>query len=56
MKAILKIQSEIMHSVRRFFEIEGFLEVLPPIIEPFTDPGIRGAEFFEVDYYAHHTK
>lgn len=50
-KAVLRIQSEIMHSVRRFFEREGFLEILPPIIEPFTDPGIRGAEFFEVDYY-----
>ena len=50
-KTVLRIQSEIMHSVRRFFEKEGFLEVLPPIIEPFTDPGIRGAEFFEVDYY-----
>jgi len=51
MKATLKIQSELMHTVRKFFKKEGFLEVLPPILEPFTDPGIRGAEFFEVDYY-----
>jgi len=50
-KAVLKIQSEIMSATRKFFKIEGFLEILPPIIEPFTDPGIRGAEFFEVDYY-----
>jgi len=50
-KAVLRIQSEIMSAARRFFKKEGFLEILPPIIEPFTDPGIRGAEFFEVDYY-----
>lgn len=40
-----------MGSIRKFFEKEGFLEILSPIIEPFTDPGIRGAKFFEVDYY-----
>jgi len=50
-KTVLRIQSEIMFAARRFFKKEGFLEILPPIIEPFTDPDIRGAGFFEVDYY-----
>jgi asparaginyl-tRNA synthetase len=40
-----------MRSIRRFLEKEGFLGILPPIVEAFTDPGIRGAKFFEVDYY-----
>jgi len=51
MKAVLKIQSEIMQTVRGFLRKEGFTEVLPPIIDTITDPGIRGAKFFETDYY-----
>jgi len=48
---VLRVQSAIMYASRRFFEQEGFLEVRPPVIEPFTDPGLRGAGFFEVDFY-----
>jgi asparaginyl-tRNA synthetase len=51
MKAILKIQAEIMRSVREFLIKEGFLEVLPPLLDVITDPGIRGAKFFKVDCY-----
>lgn len=50
-KAIFKIQSEIVRSARRFLESEGFMEVLPPIFETFTDTGIGDAEFFEIDFY-----
>jgi len=50
-KAVLKIQSEIMYTVRAFLKEEGFLEIRSPIFEPFTDPGIRGAEFFKIDFY-----
>lgn len=50
-KAIFKIQAEIVRSARQFLESEGFLEVLPPIFETFTDTGIDDAEFFEIDYY-----
>jgi asparaginyl-tRNA synthetase len=50
-KAIFKIQAEIIRSARQFLESEGFLEVLPPIFETFTDTGIGDAEFFEIDYY-----
>lgn len=50
-RLVARIQCEIMRASRHFLEKEDFLEVIPPIMEPFTDPGIRGAEFFEVDYY-----
>lgn len=51
MKAVLRVQSEIMYVVREFLREEEFLEVRSPIFEPFTDPGIRGAKFFEIDFY-----
>jgi len=50
-KLVLKIQSELMRSVRKFLEQKGFLEILSPVFEPFTDSGIGDAEFFEIDYY-----
>lgn len=50
-RLVLKVQSELMRSVRRFFEGRGLLEVLPPVFEPFTDSGIGAAGFFEIDYY-----
>ncbi len=50
-KAVLKIQSEIMYAIRKFLKDEEFLEIRAPLFEPFTDPGIRGAEFFEIDFY-----
>jgi len=50
-KAIFKVQSEVMRCARKFLEAEGFLEVLSPVFESFTDTGIGDAEFFEIDYY-----
>ncbi|MHA1596282.1 MAG: asparagine synthetase A [Candidatus Asgardarchaeia archaeon] len=50
-KAILRIQDKLFGIFRRFFEEEGFIQVLPPIIGPTTDPGIRGAKQVEFDYY-----
>jgi asparaginyl-tRNA synthetase len=50
-KAIFRIQGEIVRSARKFLESGGFLEVLPPIFETFTDTGIGEAGFFEIDYY-----
>jgi len=50
-RLVLKVQSELMRSVRRFLEGKGLLEVLPPMFEPFTDSGIGSASFFEIDYY-----
>jgi asparaginyl-tRNA synthetase len=34
----------------------GFVELLPPIIGPVTDPGARGAKQVDVDYYGHRYK
>ncbi|MFQ6088512.1 MAG: asparagine synthetase A [Candidatus Methanofastidiosia archaeon] len=51
MKRVLKIQHKLLWIVRKFLREEGFLELLPPIIGPVTDPGIRGAKQVSFDYY-----
>lgn len=48
---IFKIQDVIISSIRVFLKGEGFTEILPPIIGPVTDPGIRGAKQVTIDYY-----
>lgn len=40
-----------MGAARDFLRSRGFVELRAPVIEPFTDPGLRGAKFFEVDFY-----
>lgn len=50
-KAILRIQCELISSLRGFLISEGFSEVLAPIIGPATDPGIRGAGIVSFDFY-----
>lgn len=51
MKTILKIQDQILTSLRDFLRKEGFIEILAPIIGPVTDPGIRGAKQVPIQYY-----
>jgi len=51
MKAVLKIQHRLLGFFCDFFEEKGFLQLLPPIIGPVTDPGIRGAGKVVFDYY-----
>ncbi|HEX8081793.1 MAG TPA: asparagine synthetase A [Jatrophihabitans sp.] len=55
-QAILRIQSRILGFAREFLMERGFVELLPPIIGPVTDPGIRGAKQVDVDYYGHRYK
>ncbi len=50
-RAVLKVQSEIMSSIRRFFGKQKFTEVKPAIIGPATDPDVRGAEAASIDFY-----
>jgi asparaginyl-tRNA synthetase len=50
-KAVLEVQSTICDSIRRYLVSRGFLELLPPIIGPVTDPGIRGAKQASIDFY-----
>jgi len=47
----LKIQDQVISSIRDYLRREGFIEILAPIIGPVTDPGIRGAKQVSVDYY-----
>jgi len=51
MQTIFKVTQLVSKSIREFLESKGFLEFVPPIIGPATDPGIRGAKQAEIDYY-----
>jgi asparaginyl-tRNA synthetase len=51
MQLVLKVQDQILTSLRAFLREEGFLEILAPIIGPATDPGIRGAKQASIQYY-----
>ncbi len=48
---VLKVQTIASRAVREWLDSKGFLELLPPIIGPVTDPGIRGAKQATIDYY-----
>jgi len=50
-KRVARIQASVLHAIREFLDGEGFVEVLPPIIGPVTDPGIRGAKQATIDFY-----
>ncbi len=52
MKLMLKVQDQILTSLREFLRKEGFIEILAPIIGPATDPGIRGAKQISIQYYS----
>jgi len=52
-KSVLRIQDEVLSSLRDFLRGEGFVEILAPIIGPVTDPGIRGAKQVSIDFYGH---
>lgn len=51
MIAILKVQDQVLTSIRDFLRKNSFIEILAPIIGPVTDPGIRGAKQVFIDYY-----
>jgi asparaginyl-tRNA synthetase len=50
-KLVLKVQDQILTSLRDFLRKTGFIEILAPIIGPATDPGIRGAKQVSIQYY-----
>lgn len=56
MKQVLRLQAAISSAIREYLDSEGFTEVVPPIIGPVTDPGIRGAKQVTIDYYGHEYK
>jgi asparaginyl-tRNA synthetase len=45
-----------MRAIREYLDGNGFVELLPPIIGPVTDPGIRGARQATVDFYGRRYK
>ncbi|HUQ58539.1 asparagine synthetase A [Lentzea sp.] len=55
-RAAMRIQQEVLGAARAFLRGEGFVELLPPVIGPVTDPGARGSKQLDVDYYGHKYK
>ncbi|SDG84299.1 asparaginyl-tRNA synthetase [Lentzea fradiae] len=55
-RAAMRIQQEVLGAARDFLRGEGFVELLPPVIGPVTDPGARGSKQLDVDYYGHRYK
>jgi asparaginyl-tRNA synthetase len=55
-RSVLKIQHRMLAAAREFLCARGFIELLPPVIGPVTDPGARGAKQVDVDYYGHRYK
>ena len=55
-RSVLTIQRGMLTATREFLTGRGFMEVLPPVIGPVTDPGARGAKQVDVDYYGHRYK
>jgi asparaginyl-tRNA synthetase len=53
---VLRVQALAGRVVRDWLDSHGFLELLPPIIGPVTDPGIRGAKQVSIDYYGREYK
>lgn len=55
-RATLRVQSLMLTATRAFLTGRGFQELLPPVIGPVTDPGIRGSKQVDVDFYGHKYK
>ncbi|MBB5872727.1 asparaginyl-tRNA synthetase [Allocatelliglobosispora scoriae] len=55
-RTVLRVQNEITAAARDYLGGDGFVEMLPPIIGPVTDPGARGAKQVDIDFYGHRYK
>ncbi len=55
-KAALVIQNRILVAARAHLAELGYVELLPQVIGPVTDPGGRGAKQVDIDYYGHRYK
>ncbi len=53
---IMLVQNAIVAAAREYLTGHGFVEMLPPIIGPVTDPGGRGSKQVDVDFYGHRYK
>ncbi len=48
---MLEIQQAITKAARESLAAQGFLEIVPPVVGPATDPGLRGAGRAAIDWY-----
>ncbi len=55
-RRVFRVQATILRAIREYLDSRGFVELLPPIIGPATDPGIRGASQAVLDFYGHRYK
>jgi asparaginyl-tRNA synthetase len=55
-QAAIRIQDRILDAARQQLRELGFVELLPPMIGPVTDPGGRGSKQVDIDYYGHRYK
>jgi len=55
-RSVLRIQHRMLNAARDHLTRRGFIELLPPLIGPVTDPGARGAKQVDVDYYGYRYK
>jgi asparaginyl-tRNA synthetase len=51
MQRVLRIQAALGSAIREYLNGQGFTKLLPPIIGPASDPGIRGAKQAVIDFY-----
>jgi asparaginyl-tRNA synthetase len=50
-RTILSLSEKVREAAKDFLKEEGVLEITPPVLSPATDPGLRGAKQFELDFY-----
>jgi asparaginyl-tRNA synthetase len=55
-RSALLVQGAILAAAREHLAGLGFVELLPPIIGPVTDPGGRGSKQVDIDFYGHRYK
>jgi asparaginyl-tRNA synthetase len=55
-RRMLAVQRRILQAAREYLTGHGFMEFLPPLIGPVTDPAVRGAKQVDIDYYGHRYK
>ncbi len=56
MQRVLRIQAALGSAIREYLNERGFVELLPPIIGPVTDPGSRGAKQATINFYGREYK
>lgn len=55
-RTAIRIQGTMLATARAHLREAGFTELLPPVIGPVTDPGVRGSKQVDIDYYGHRYK